>query len=309
MLSGMLHPELREIQAALSLVRRGCFAGAASELGVTQPAVSHRIAKLEQILGFPMFHRRQEGTTLTEEGAALIPLMEEIDSEFRKVLRRVSYWKRANRNQLNILIDGSVKAQAFHFKACSDGFAESSENWISTDTCVDWVGALSSFEADLVLGGSFLEVANLSGIETAAISVEGGVTVVWNPDYYFYDKESFSFPEAVSSTVILPPDRIAVGFQKFVSDWCKNTYGFQLSGMIKAATEADAVQVCKQGMGVLLLPGDAERRLDLQALGLATFHLFKSLLPTAYTFGVRYRTDERNPQVLKTVTRLRRGDD
>ncbi len=300
----MLNPEIREIQAALSLVRNGCFASAAAELGITQPAVSQRIAKLEQILGFPVFHRRNEGTKLTAEGAALLPLLEEVDAEFQNVLRRASYWKRAKGKQLNVLIDGSVLAQSIHFNACSDGFAGSSEKWSSPDDCGDWIGALRNYGTDLVLAGSFLGGADLTGIRTAPLLVERGVTAAWNPEYYHFDQKDFSFPEAVSTTLILPADRMAAGFRQFITGWCATTYGRQPGGVIEANTEADAIQVCRQGMGVLLLPGEAERRLTLEEKGLHTFHSFKSLLPEAFVFGVRYRADERNPQALEAVARL-----
>ena len=300
----MVIPETREIQAALSLSREGGFAGAAKDLGITQPAVSHRIAKLEQILGFSLFQRRPEGSVLTEEGRMLLPLMEEINSEFSKVMHLASYWKRATTNQLNVLIDGSVMSQAIHFKACSDGFAGAAENWSSPEGCPDWIDALKSYDTDLVIAGSFLANGELSGIRTSEIFRERGLTIAWNPGYYAINKEDFSFPEAVASSVILPAEPLAVGFRKFVTGWCASTYGLQLSGIIEADTEADAIQVCRQGMGVLLLPGEAGQRLGLAEQGLETAHSFRTLLPDAYVFGVRYRADERNPQALEAVERL-----
>ena len=295
---------MREIQAAISLSRKGGFAGAATELGITQPAVSHRIAKLEQLLGLSMFHRRQEGTTLTDEGRLLCPLMVDVENEFEKVLNRVSYWKRANRSKLNVIIDGSLVSQAIHLKAHTDGFAGFDEDWRCPGDYSDWIEALRGFSADLVIAGSFLGAEELEGIRTIPISRERGVTAAWNPDYYFFDPDAFSFPDAVSSTVILPAERMAVGFRKFITNWCMTTYGYQLARTIEANTEADAIQVCKLGMGVLLLPGDAESRLALRDRGLKTSHSFRTLLPDAYTMGVRLRSDERNPQVLETAARL-----
>jgi len=48
---------------------------AALELCVTQAAVSHHIKLLEQQLGTPLFRRLPRGLVLTDEGAALVPML------------------------------------------------------------------------------------------------------------------------------------------------------------------------------------------------------------------------------------------
>jgi LysR family transcriptional regulator, regulator of gene expression of beta-lactamase len=48
---------------------------AALELRVTQAAVSHHIKLLEEQLGAPLFRRLPRGLTLTDEGAALAPML------------------------------------------------------------------------------------------------------------------------------------------------------------------------------------------------------------------------------------------
>ena len=41
----------------LTVVESGSFSAAAQKLGVTQPAVSQKIARLEERIGFPLFDR------------------------------------------------------------------------------------------------------------------------------------------------------------------------------------------------------------------------------------------------------------
>ena len=48
--------------------RHGSFAGAAKELGISQPAVSRHIASLETQLGIRLFERSRTGVRLTEDG-------------------------------------------------------------------------------------------------------------------------------------------------------------------------------------------------------------------------------------------------
>jgi DNA-binding transcriptional LysR family regulator len=51
----------------------GSFSRAAASLGVTQPALSHGIAALEQALGGALFRRSTTGVALTPLGARLLP--------------------------------------------------------------------------------------------------------------------------------------------------------------------------------------------------------------------------------------------
>ncbi len=87
----MITPEIRELQVFLALVKSGSFSAAAQQLGVTQPAVSAQIVKLEQVLGFPLFYRCPEGTTITEQGQVLVPLVEDIVKEHADLIRRAAY--------------------------------------------------------------------------------------------------------------------------------------------------------------------------------------------------------------------------
>lgn len=60
------------------VVERGSFTRAAEELGFTQSTVSHAVQSLESELGVTLLARNRGGATLTADGLALLPLMEEI---------------------------------------------------------------------------------------------------------------------------------------------------------------------------------------------------------------------------------------
>lgn len=66
--------QLAVFEAAARLVS---FTAAARELGVTQSAVSQQVRSLEARLGRRLFRRRAQGLELTDEGRALLPLVEE----------------------------------------------------------------------------------------------------------------------------------------------------------------------------------------------------------------------------------------
>jgi len=61
---------------------------AALELRVTQAAVSHHIKLLEEQLGAPLFRRLPRGLTLTDEGAALVPMLNDAFDRMTATLDR-----------------------------------------------------------------------------------------------------------------------------------------------------------------------------------------------------------------------------
>ncbi len=61
---------------------------AALELCVTQAAVSHHIKLLEEQLGVPLFRRLPRGLVLTDEGAALVPMLNDTFDRMAATLDR-----------------------------------------------------------------------------------------------------------------------------------------------------------------------------------------------------------------------------
>nr|AAB53706.1 putative transcriptional activator ActI [Pseudomonas fragi] len=54
------------------------FTRAGEQLHITQGAVSRQIAGLEEHLGYALFHRQARGLSLTEQGQALYPRIEQV---------------------------------------------------------------------------------------------------------------------------------------------------------------------------------------------------------------------------------------
>jgi LysR family transcriptional regulator of beta-lactamase len=90
---------LNALRAFEAAARHLNFTRAAIELCVSQGAVSHQVAQLEQRLGTRLFHRLPRGLALTDEGHALVPVLAEMfdrvaatldqyaDGRFREALK------------------------------------------------------------------------------------------------------------------------------------------------------------------------------------------------------------------------------
>jgi DNA-binding transcriptional LysR family regulator len=70
-------PNLHALEVFSVAARCGTFSRAARELNVTQSAVSRQIQHIEQNLGATLFIRHKRGLTLTPEGEALRPVVDD----------------------------------------------------------------------------------------------------------------------------------------------------------------------------------------------------------------------------------------
>ena len=78
------------LEAFIAVADTGSFSLAAERIHVTQPAVSKRIAQLEDILDCRLFDRIARTVTLTEAGEALLPRAHRILQEFADTRQAIS---------------------------------------------------------------------------------------------------------------------------------------------------------------------------------------------------------------------------
>jgi DNA-binding transcriptional LysR family regulator len=67
----------------LAVVDNGTFSRAAEQANVSQPTLSVGIAKLERLIGAPLFHRSSQRVHLTEAGTRLLPHARTIENGFQ----------------------------------------------------------------------------------------------------------------------------------------------------------------------------------------------------------------------------------
>ncbi len=61
--------DFTELETFIAIVEKGSISAAAASLGVSQPAVSKRVARLEKEMGAPLFAKGHKHSTLTSEGS------------------------------------------------------------------------------------------------------------------------------------------------------------------------------------------------------------------------------------------------
>jgi DNA-binding transcriptional LysR family regulator len=76
---------IEHLKTFQDIVRLGSFSEAARKLGVSQPAVSFQVQKLEQELGIRLIDRSQRTITLTQAGQRLLRFAENVAAEREKL--------------------------------------------------------------------------------------------------------------------------------------------------------------------------------------------------------------------------------
>ena len=78
---------VKQCESFLKLVETKSFVKAAQELFITKQGLSRAIQSMENELGTTLFYRTPYGTQLTQEGAAILPEIQEIVADYRKILK------------------------------------------------------------------------------------------------------------------------------------------------------------------------------------------------------------------------------
>ncbi len=94
--------DLRQIEHFLVLAETLNFSRAAERLGITQPALSKSIKRLEDDLGGLLLHRDGKDTRLTELGRSIRRELENVVANIDKARQIVSIISGGNGNELNI---------------------------------------------------------------------------------------------------------------------------------------------------------------------------------------------------------------
>lgn len=108
-----LLPSLNTLVAFEAAVRCGTFARAAKELGVTSPAVSRTIGRLEFHLGVPLFRRTPAGVVLTDEGNELFSVISKSFEHIESALITLAERKRSARRPIVLSVSSAFATHWF----------------------------------------------------------------------------------------------------------------------------------------------------------------------------------------------------
>ena len=294
--------DLHCLETFVLLADRGSFSETAVALGISQPAVSQRVAKLESVTGLRLFLRSQESLTPTREGKELLGIARHILGEHQRLGIRMARHVRESKGMVRVMLDGSVAGTAIGTALSGDGSV--SIELAGAGKCRPWVEALELHEVDLVVTGSFLQAGNAPSLRRLELERQRGTTIAWNRVYFDFDPAHFKFPEVLRSTLLVPSERLIPGYLPFLERWCSESYGMLPPELIAFDDELAARDACLAGLGILVFPGEADLRMQIGDAGLGIVKTSELLLPDAFSYSAYLRKEEQNPKVLATAARI-----
>lgn len=135
--------DLEHVRAFLAVAEAGQFQAAGTRLGVSQQAVSKRIASLERELGLRLFARTPRGALLTLDGQALLPRAQELLRAEARARAAVAPERRPLRvDVINVKLAPGLLMHAFH--------AQHPDSRLELVTMFDAAGAIAAVLAGTI---------------------------------------------------------------------------------------------------------------------------------------------------------------
>lgn len=287
------------------LARSGSFSETARAWAISQPKVSLAIARIEAQTGLCLFNRTLHGAQLTPAGAELLERADEVCTAYFAFLDAMHSLARRHDRRVAIGTDRSVFSARLKHQFSQQPRADIPCEF--SPVSQNWARDLEQGRCDVVLAARFLRTKLSPRLQEAVVHHERGVTVAWNPDFHHFNENSFSFPDILHSSLLVPGESVIAGFTTHLEHWCEHAYGLRPPSMVLFASEQEAMEAAAAGLGVLLSPGDALARVDLAGHRLTSTKTFEFLLPEALTFGIYCRSEESSREVLTAAAALVRS--
>src|SRR4051812_20140203 len=144
--------ELRDIEYFAVLAEHKHFGRAAAALGITQPALSKSLQRLETVLATKLVERTAKGVTLTAEGTALRTRANELQLSLQGVTREIKEIGSGQVGALRIGVGGAISEEflATAFSRLRQEAPRATLKVIVSDNDV-MVPALRKGELDLII--------------------------------------------------------------------------------------------------------------------------------------------------------------
>lgn len=298
-----MDPDLPCLETFVILAERGSFSETAAIQEISQPAVSQRIAKLEASTGLRLFLRTHEGLIPTREGKELLEIARRIVAEHERLGTRMDRHVREIKGIVRVMVDRSIAGERVADRLRANG--EDEIEIVHPDGFPDWIEALEHYQIDIAVTGTFLQAGHVASLQRVELDRQRGTTLAWNRVYFDFDPERLLFPEILRSTILVPSEKLIPGYLPFLECWCSESYGLLPPDLVSFDDEISAREACLSGLGVLVFPGEADARMQIETAGLGMVRSFEFLLPDAFTYAIHLRTGEMDPKVLDTAMTIK----
>ncbi|MEL6263777.1 MAG: LysR family transcriptional regulator [Cyanobacteria bacterium J06626_6] len=239
--------KLSQLKIVVAVAEKETFGEAALDLGISQSAVSHAIASLEEALGVILFSRGRHGATLTPVGASILPHAKAAAQSVSAILKEAAIGKGVERGKVRIATFRSVATHVL-----PKGLKRLHEQYPGI------VANLTEHENDQQVGQALKEGRADVGIVT--LPAGRGLTawellrdeyVVLLPPGTTLKEDSLTWETLAEQPLLMPP--VDYVMMRPVYEHV-NKLGYWLNVVNEVETDSATVKLVAQGLGGTILP-------------------------------------------------------
>ena len=169
-------PRTQALRCFITVAREGTVSRAASLLNLTQPAVSLQLKGLEESTGLQLFNRTPGGFTLTEAGAALLPLAHKADpatADFRTMADSLKQSQRLTLRVFGTILDPEFTRLGPFVRSLASS-SQKTEVFLRHGMSDDVLTQIGKSELDVGYYIASTPVSSLAPLGPAERRIEGG---------------------------------------------------------------------------------------------------------------------------------------
>ena len=241
------------------VAREGSISAATGKLGVTQPAVSSQIARLERSLGTKLFEKSGRGLALTPAGATMYAYADEIFALAREMLETL---ERGGRRALRLAVgvaEGVPAVLTHRLLAPAMKLPRPVRLEVRHGPLARLTAELGAREVDLVLCTERLPAGSLVSAVRARPHVLGESSVVLLAAAEMARTLAPGFPGSLDGMpFVLPP--ATVPLRRILDRWMQ-AHNAAPNLVAELDDWAEAMLLSRSGAGVVAVPAAAEEEL------------------------------------------------
>lgn len=251
--AAVTRPDLasRELRCVVSLARYGSFVAAAADLGLSQPALTRAIMRIEKTLGVRLFTRSTRRVALTAAGREFVPVAERLLADLEIGIRDMRAHGTRQRGRLVVaslmsvaygLLPEIVAAYRTRYRGVD---LELREGVLSAVT-EDVRSGLADFGIGDITNASVIP----SGIEAEALT-ESGFRVVLQRDHPLAGKRVLRMADLREEAFIAMP--FGAGMRRTI-DGAAAGAGVAFDRTITVSQFATIFRLVQAGVGISIVP-------------------------------------------------------
>ncbi|MGG6296880.1 LysR family transcriptional regulator [Leptolyngbya sp. AN02str] len=274
--------KLSQLRILVAVAEHGNFSEAALHLNMSQSAVSHAIAALEEHLGVVLLVRGRHGARLTPVGEQIVPHALQIVSRAEAITKAAELARGLHGGQVRIASFRSVAAHVLPFVIAEfhQQFPEIAVSLIEHDDCPDVEQALQNGEAEI----GFTLLPTERHFDSWEILRDEFVALF--PASFQPSKPTISWDDLTQQSLVMPP--VDYRMMRKLYDHVEQ-HGYQLKVAYEVGTDAAIVGLVAQGLGATILP-----RLAAEPIP-PNVQVFSLPVPVERMIGAIVRADALHP--------------